>query len=56
MDGIAQHVDDGARPPLLHDHRGQPGVMGAGLEKDGHSVGQLFAGGVVDVGLESETG
>ena len=56
MEGSHRHVDDGARPPLLHDHRGKPRVVGAGLEKNGHGVGQLFAGGVVDVGFEMRDG
>ena len=41
-----------ARPTLLHDDRGDPGVMGPGVEQGLDGVGQDLAGGVVEVGLE----
>ncbi len=53
---VGQDVDHVPGPPLLHDHGGQPGVVGARLEQGGHGMGQLLAGGVVDVGLEQGHG
>ena len=41
-------------PALLHDHRGDPGVVGAGVEQGRQGVGELLAGGVVEVGLEHD--
>ena len=45
-----------AGPPLLHDDRGDPGVVRAGLEQRADGVAQHLAGDVVEVGLEEHHG
>ena len=49
---VAQRVEGVAGSSLLHHHGGDPGVVGARIEQGRHCPPELFAGRVVEVGLE----
>ena len=56
LDRIAQHVDHVSGPALLHHHRATARRRGRRPRAGADGVGQLLAGGVVDVGLEERHG